>query len=157
MDNMNCNINNLGEVDVIYKYKSSLNDRPVIKSSDDALDVLFSLFHKDKIGLQEQFVVVYLNRGNKVIGSSNLFTGGISVTVVDMKIILSLGLKLMASSILIAHNHPSGNLKPSEEDKRITNKLFDASKLLEIQLLDHLIVTPDMKYFSFANEGLLKR
>lgn len=153
---MHYNLNNLGELDVIYKYKSTLNDRPVIKSSDDALDIVSSLFHKEKIGLQEQFVVIYLNRSNKVIGSSNLFTGGISATVVDMKIILSLGLKLMASSMLIAHNHPSGNLKPSEEDKRITNKLCDASKLLEIQLLDHLIVSPDLKFFSFANEGLLK-
>ena len=154
---MKNNITNLGELDVIYKYKSSLNNRPVIKNSDDALKVLSTLFHKDKIGLQEQFVVIYLNRGNKVIGSSNLFTGGVSATVVDMKIILSLGLKLMASSILIAHNHPSGNIKPSEEDKRITSKICEASKLLEIQLLDHLIIAPDLKFFSFANEGLMKK
>ena len=150
------NLSNLGEIEVSYRYDNALADRPIIKSADDAIDVIKNLYHLDRIGLQEQFVIVFLNRANKVIGSSNLFVGGLTGTVVDIKLVLAIGLKLMASSIIISHNHPSGNIKPSEEDKKITNKLCDASKLLEIQLLDHLVVTPDMKYFSFANEGLLK-
>lgn len=150
------NMSNLGEIEVSYRYDNTLADRPIIKSAEDAIDVLKNLYHLERIGLQEQFVIVFLNRANKVIGSSNLFVGGLTGTVVDIKLVLAIGLKLMASSIIISHNHPSGNIKPSEEDKKITNKLCDASKLLEIQLLDHLVVTPDMKYFSFANEGLLK-
>lgn len=150
------NMSNLGEIEVSYRYDNVLADRPIIKSAEDAIDVLKNLYHLERIGLQEQFVIVFLNRANKVIGSSNLFVGGLTGTVVDIKLVLAIGLKLMASSIIISHNHPSGNIKPSEEDKKITNKLCDASKLLEIQLLDHLVVTPDMKYFSFANEGLLK-
>jgi DNA repair protein RadC len=150
------NMSNLGEIEVSYRYDNALADRPIIKSAEDAIDVLKNLYHLERIGLQEQFVIVFLNRANKVIGSSNLFVGGLTGTVVDIKLVLAIGLKLMASSIIISHNHPSGNIKPSEEDKKITNKLCDASKLLEIQLLDHLVVTPDMKYFSFANEGLLK-
>lgn len=150
------NMSNLGEIEVSYRYDNALADRPIIKSAEDAIDVLRNLYHLERIGLQEQFVIVFLNRANKVIGSSNLFVGGLTGTVVDIKLVLAIGLKLMASSIIISHNHPSGNIKPSEEDKKITNKLCDASKLLEIQLLDHLVVTPDMKYFSFANEGLLK-
>lgn len=151
------NMSNLGEIEVSYRYDNALADRPIIKSAEDAIDVLKNLYHLERIGLQEQFVIVFLNRANKVIGSSNLFVGGLTGTVVDIKLVLAIGLKLMASSIIISHNHPSGNIKPSEEDKKITNKLCDASKLLEIQLLDHLVVTPDMKYFSFANEGLLNR
>lgn len=150
------NMSNLGEIEVSYRYDNALADRPIIKSAEDAIDVLRNLYHLERIGLQEQFVIVFLNRANKVIGSSNLFVGGLTGTVVDIKLVLAIGLKLMASSIIISHNHPSGNIKPSEEDKKITNKLCDASKLLEIQLLDHLVVTPDMKYYSFANEGLLK-
>lgn len=150
------NMSNLGEIEVSYRYDNALADRPIIKSAEDAIDVLKNLYHLERISLQEQFVIVFLNRANKVIGSSNLFVGGLTGTVVDIKLVLAIGLKLMASSFIISHNHPSGNIKPSEEDKKITNKLCDASKLLEIQLLDHLVVTPDMKYFSFANEGLLK-
>ena len=151
---MKNNITNLGEVDVVYRYTDTLNDRPEIKTAEDAIEIFKQLFNAEKLGLQEQFVAVYLNRCNKVIGTSNLFTGGVSGTVVDMKILLSVGLKLMASSILVSHNHPSGKLKPSQADLNLTKNLQQASKSLEIQILDHIIITEN-HYFSFADEGVL--
>lgn len=155
MDNMKNNITNLGEVDVIYRYKNTLNDRPEIKTAEDALGIFKQLFISEKLGLQEQFVVIYLNRCNKVIGTSNLFVGGISGTVVDMKILLSVGIKLMATSILVSHNHPSGNLQPSDADIKLTKRIMQALECLDMTLLDHLIISPEFKYLSFANEGLL--
>lgn len=152
---MKNNITNLGEVDVVYRYTDTLNDRPEIKTAEDAIVIFKQLFNAEKLGLQEQFVAVYLNRCNKVIGTSNLFTGGVSGTVVDMKILLSVGLKLMASSILVSHNHPSGNLQPSEADIKLTKKIVQALDCLDMTLLDHLIISPEFKYLSFANEGLL--
>lgn len=151
----NTNISNLGEVDVIYRYTSTLNDRPLVRTSEDALAIIKQLYILDKLGLQEQFVVVYLNRCNRVIGTSNLFTGGVAGTVVDVKILLSVGLKLMASNILVSHNHPSGNLKPSNEDIALTKKIKIALECLDMTLLDHIIINPNYEYLSFANEGLL--
>ena len=155
MDNMKNNITNLGEVDVVYRYTDTLNDRPEIKTAEDAIGIFKQLFISDKLGLQEQFVVIYLNRCNKVIGTSNLFVGGISGTVVDMKILLSVGIKLMATGILVSHNHPSGNLQPSDADIKLTKRIMQALECLDMTLLDHLIISPEFKYLSFANEGLL--
>jgi DNA repair protein RadC len=152
---MKYNITNLGEVDVIYRYTDTLNDRPVIKSADEAITIFKQLFISEKLGLQEQFVVIYLNRCNKVIGTSNLFVGGVSGTVVDLKILLSVGIKLMATGILVSHNHPSGNLQPSDADIKLTKKIVQALECLDMTLLDHLIISPEFKYLSFANEGLL--
>jgi DNA repair protein RadC len=149
------NINNLGEVDVIYKYKSSLADRPSIKNSSDAIAILKGLYNHNRIGLQEQFIVVYVNRANKVIGCTNLFSGSSTCTIVDLKIILALGLKLMATGLLISHNHPSGNLTPSEEDIKLTKKIKQALVLMDMILLDHIIVDPNFKYISFAEEGII--
>jgi DNA repair protein RadC len=149
------NMNNLGEVDVIYKYQSSLADRPSIKNSSDAISVLKELYNHNRIGLQEQFIVVYVNRANKVIGCTNLFCGGSTSTVVDLKIILALGLKLMASGVLISHNHPSGNLTASEEDIKLTKKIKQALVLMDMILLDHIIVDPNYKFISFAEEGII--
>lgn len=149
------NLNNLGELDVVYKYRSKLSDRPKILNSNDSVTVLKRLFNKDKIGMQEQFVVIYLNRSNHVIGCSNLFIGGIGSMTIETRIIVSLGLKLLASGVIISHNHPSGNLEPSKEDLNITNKIKLALELLDMKLLDHIIVTPDFRFKSFVNEGLL--
>lgn len=152
---MKNNITNLGEVDVIYRYSDTLNNRPEIKTAEDALAILKQLYNSEKLGLQEQFVVVYLNRCNKVIGTSNLFIGGVSGTIVDMKILLSVGLKLMASGILVSHNHPSGNLEPSNKDIALTKKIKIALEYMDMTLLDHIIISPAYEYLSFANEGLL--
>lgn len=149
------NMNNLGEVEVSYKYQSTLENRLVVKTPEGALVTLRHLYHKDRMGIQEQFLVIYLNRSNVVIGSCNLFTGSNSACVVDVKLILAVGLKLMANSVIISHNHPSGNLKPSSEDISLTKKIQSALDAVEMSLLDHLIVSPDFKYLAFSEEGLL--
>jgi len=124
----------------------------MIRSPNDVIDVLKQLYITDKLGLQEQMIVLYLNRQNIVIGSSNMFQGAHSAMVLDLRIILGGALKLMASNIIISHNHPSGCLKPSKEDKALTSKLTQAAALLDIVLLDHLIVTPDFRFASVNEE-----
>jgi len=130
---------------------SSEEDREVVKSSKDAYKILKSnladLPH-------EEFWVLYLNRANKVVEKRFISRGGVSGTVADFKIILKRGLELLASSIVLAHNHPSGNLTPSEEDRKLTKKFNEAVKLLDMSLLDHIIVT-ESGYFSFRDDGLL--
>jgi len=102
----------------------------------------------------EEFWLVLLNRANKVIRTQNISQGGVSGTIADPKIIFNHALNLLASGIILVHNHPSGNTKPSEADKRLTRQLVEAGKLLEIAVLDHIIFT-DNNYFSFADENLL--
>ena len=95
-----------------------------------------------------------LNRANKVLGFSKISSGGTSGTLVDVKIIFQIALKSNASSIILGHNHPSGNLKPSDADIRITRTIKEAGKMMEIPLVDHLILT-DENYYSFADEGMI--
>jgi DNA repair protein RadC len=102
----------------------------------------------------EEFWIIYLNNSNKVIQKSQLSKGGITGTLVDVRLVLKNALEVGATGIILAHNHPSGNLKPSEADKQLTNKLKVASESLDIKVLDHVIVT-EKAYFSFADENLL--
>lgn len=102
----------------------------------------------------EEFWVIYLNHSNKVITKEQISMGGIAGTVADLKIIFKKALHLLATGIILAHNHPSGNLKPSDADLRLTRKMKEAGQLLEISVLDHVIVT-DSGFFSFSDEGML--
>jgi DNA repair protein RadC len=102
----------------------------------------------------EEFWILMLNRANKVILRYNLSKGGLTGTVIDVRLIMKKALEARASSIIISHNHPSGNLQPSESDTSITKKIKEAGKVMEIPVLDHIIVT-DNGYFSFADEGLI--
>ncbi len=102
----------------------------------------------------EEFWLLLLNRANKIIKKQPISQGGVSGTVADPKLIFNHALNHLASSVILVHNHPSGNLTPSEADKRLTKQLFEAGKLLEIAVLDHIIYT-DNAYFSFADENLL--
>ena len=149
------NIANLGEVTVGYKYNSSLQNRPKITDVKVAYNIIMRMMDMDKIGLQEQIVVLYLNQANLVIGSSNAFTGGLTGSIVDIRIIVATALNLMAVAVIIAHNHPSSNLKASTQDITLTKKLKTALSYMDINLLDHLIVTPENEYLSMSNEGLL--
>jgi len=125
--------------------------REKITTSKDAADIfqplLGDLHH-------EEFWMLFLNRDNLVIGKQSVSTGGMSGTVVDPKIIFKAALDQKASSVILCHNHPSGNLKPSEQDIRLTKNLVEAGKVLEISVLDHLIVTQNGCY-SFADEGMI--
>lgn len=136
-------------------YKSGEVKRTKIASSKDAKGVFMELFNQGTIEYSEEFVMMLLNKANNTIGFMRVSTGGMSATIVDPKMIFSTALLAGATAMIVAHNHPSGNTQPSEADKRLTNKIVDAGKLLDIQVLDHLIITSD-NYFSFADEGLIK-
>lgn len=102
----------------------------------------------------EEFWAVYLNQNNRILGKSKLSSGGINQSVVDIRILFKTALEHLATGIIVAHNHPSGNLKPSPEDLKITRQIAEAGKILNIQLLDHLIIAQN-SYLSFADENLL--
>lgn len=135
-------------------YSTNQTDKVKLKQCDEVFKFILTQWDLDLIEFQEECKVILLNRANFVLGVYNLSKGGVSGTVVDIKIILSVALKCNASSIILAHNHPSGNVQPSEADNGITNKLKNACKLLEIYLLDHLIISKN-EYFSFATSGNL--
>lgn len=122
-----------------------------ITCSRDAYDLLSPLMSDE---IREQFYLLLLNNANKVISEQVLSEGGITGTVVDARLLFKQALLSNATSIVLAHNHPSGNLKPSQADIDLTRKIKDAGKLLEIKLMDHLIVA-DGGYYSFADEGML--
>lgn len=102
----------------------------------------------------EEFWILLLNRSNKVIDQHKISQGGISGTVIDVRMILKNAIEKLACSLILCHNHPSGNLKPSDSDIKITAKLKDSAQIMDIQVLDHLIIA-DNAYFSFADDGIL--
>lgn len=102
----------------------------------------------------EEFWVIYLNRQNKILGKEKISSGGISGTIADIRIIFKNALDRLSSGIILAHNHPSGSLKPSEQDIKLTRNLRDAGKIIDILVLDHIIIS-DAGFFSFADEGML--
>jgi DNA repair protein RadC len=143
------------EMEVVYLPSKLKTSNETVTSSGDAYHVLKQLFNPNTISYQEECVVIYLNHASRIIGAQKLSKGGINATVVDIRIILATALKSLATGIIIAHNHPSGKLAPSDADKKITKQLYEASKLMDIKLLDHIIIAPDMGYYSFVDEGVL--
>lgn len=131
--------------------ESEAGKRVKITCSNDSYQFLRPFFEDLKL---EEFYVIYLNRGNKIIKCECLSIGGLSGTVVDSRVIFKQAVECLASAVIVAHNHPSGQLFPSEEDVKITRKLTEIGKIMEIPVLDHLILT-DNGYFSFADSGKL--
>jgi DNA repair protein RadC len=125
--------------------------KPKISTSIDAFNLLSSKLSDLP---HEEFWILLLNRAHSVIKMQCISKGGISGTVVDARLILKPAIEHLASSIILCHNHPSGQLKPSEQDISLTKKLKESARLMEISILDHLIIG-DQKYLSFADEGLL--
>ena len=147
-------LNNVAEVQLSYKSKVPASQRPQLRCSGDAHRVLLSVWDMDTIELQESFMILLMNRANRIIGVYKLSHGGITGTVTDVRLIFIAALKSAACSIILAHNHPSGNLTPSDADKSITKMIQEAGKLLEIKVLDHIILCSD-GYYSFADEGII--
>lgn len=145
-------MNQISEIKVSYSPKVKNIDRTKISSSQQVYNLVLSDW--DEINIRETMKVLFLNRANKVIGIYELSKGGITGTVVDIRLLFAAVLKSLSCSVILIHNHPSGNLKPSEADIRITNKIKEAGKLLDIQILDHLIITED-EYFSLSDEGII--
>ncbi|MBU3714105.1 MAG: DNA repair protein, partial [Ferruginibacter sp.] len=127
----------IAEINV--SYKPNITSSPSVKSSFDAYNVIRQFYSDDTIALHEQFYVIYLNRQNKVLGVYPLSKGGITSTVADPRIVISVALKCAAVGLILVHNHPSGNLQPSDCDKEMTRKIVDTCNMLDIKVLDHLI------------------
>ncbi len=152
---MTKNIIQISEVKLTYQSKVKSSDRIKISGSLDAFNVFYDNWDHTIIEHIEEFKILLLNRANRILGLASLFKGGGSGTVIDQKIIFQFSLKANAHQIILAHNHPSGNLNPSEADKSITKKIKSGAELLNITLIDHLIISPDKCFHSFADEGEL--
>lgn len=145
--------NYLYELKLSYRRTKRRRQTGALRSSMDSFEVMKTVFDQDLIEAREEFIVLYLNRANEIIGYYKAFQGGVSSVVADTKLILSTGLKVLASGIILAHNHPSGRIIPSEQDIRLTRRVKEACKLVDMELLDHLIVTAENGFYSFADEG----
>lgn len=154
METLNQNWQIVSEIELVYRSKVKNSERPQIKSSKDVYHLLNSSWDQGRIDYFEQFKILFLNHSFKVLGLYEMSSGGITGTIVDLRMIFSAALKANATNIMIAHNHPSGNTRPSEADKHMTVKIRQAGELLDIKLLDHLIITSET-YYSFADEGAL--
>ena len=133
------------------RHFEQLEEKPVIKSSKSVFNVIQPVIGELE---HEEFWVLYLNNSNKVIVKKQLSKGGITATMVDIRLIFKKAVELTSVGIIVCHNHPSGKLKPSDSDKTLTKKIMAAGKILDIKLLDHLIIT-QKDYFSFADNGIL--
>ena len=142
----------VGEVELSYKPKfKSLHQ---VTCSEDAYKYLLPTYKEGTICYKEYFKVLFLNQANQVLGYTLISEGGITDTTVDVRVILQAALLTNSVAIILAHNHPSGNLKPSRQDMEITKQVKDAARLMRITVTDHLILT-DAGYYSFADEGQL--
>lgn len=149
---MNTKVN---EIQISYREIPAVIASNKITCSNDAYLILKESWDQNTIGLQESFRVLLLNNASQVKGIFELSRGGITGTLVDIRILLAVALKSLSTGIILAHNHPSGKVAPSKADRQITRKIQKAAKYLDIRVLDHLIVTPGEAYFSFADENLL--
>lgn len=145
----------VNEIKVSYCEKLGIIDSEPVSNSENVARLLFENWDKNTIGLKETFKVLLLNNANKVKGTYQASTGGITGTVVDLRLLFAVVLKTVSTSIILAHNHPSGTMKPSGADKDLTEKIKNAADLFDIKVLDHLIILPTGGYFSFADNGLL--
>ena len=143
---------NLPEIQI--KYKKGNIEKVKVTTSLQVSQFLRKLFNADTINYSEECILLLLNRVNTTIGFIKISSGGTCGTVIDPKIVFIAALKSGASSLIIAHNHPSGNLMPSNQDILLTKNLVQGGRVLQIPLLDHLIIT-DESYYSFADEGAL--
>ena len=141
------------EISISYDPKIPASKQPKISSSDSAHDVFRAHWTND-IKHIESFFILLLNRANHCIGIKHISTGGLSGTVADPKVIMQTALKANASSLILAHNHPSDSIKPSQNDIDLTKKLKSAGQFLDLQVLDHLILGWET-YYSFADEGII--
>ena len=125
-----------------------------IKTSKDAADLFRQIWDVDTLPICESVIAIFLNRNNNTIGWFKVSQGGLSGTVIDVRLILATALQCLASGIIMCHNHPSGNLNPSEADTKITQKLKQSAEIMDISILDHIILTEE-SYYSFTDSGIL--
>ncbi|WP_126652976.1 JAB domain-containing protein [Chryseobacterium aureum] len=140
--------------ELLVSYSAHIVSEQKISNSRETYSLIINHWNLDTIEMLEEVKILLLNRSNKVLGVYDLSKGGMSSSIIDVKIVLSIALKSLASGIIISHNHPSGNLSPSKADTDITEKLKSACNLMDITVLDHLIISKD-NYYSFADDGVL--
>ncbi|MCK0159028.1 JAB domain-containing protein [Allomuricauda sp. F6463D] len=145
----------VNEIQISYREKLSTLKSLSITNSKEVGELLFKNWDIDTIGLHETFKIVLLNQSNKVKGIYPLSHGSITGTLVDMRILFAIILKTLSVGVILAHNHPSGQLKASEPDKQLTRKIKEAALLFDVKVLDHIILAPDGRYYSFADNGIL--
>ena len=145
--------NQLAEIQVNYIPKLKASEMVAVTTSKDAIEC-FRHIWSDKMNYIEECILLLLNRSGRALGYCHLSKGGTHGTVVDAKVIFQVALKTNASSMILCHNHPSQNLKPSDSDRALTRQITEAGKFLNLPLLDHLIITQD-GFYSFADEGEL--
>ena len=140
--------------EITLKYKSGDVNRLKIKNSKSAFNVLKKLYDSDTINYCETVIVLFLNKANNTISWIKLNQGGMTGTIIDTRMLFSAALNCGATSFILSHNHPSGNVKPSESDKKITKKIKEAGIIMDIEMIDHIIVSNKV-FFSFADNGLI--
>jgi DNA repair protein RadC len=143
---------NLPQITLVLKKGETLNCQ--IAESQNAVDVFRKIWDIDTLPIYESMICIFLNKANNTIGWFKVSQGGLSGTVVDIRLILATALSCLASAIIMCHNHPSGNLNPSESDRKITMRLKAAAETMDIDVLDHIIITEDTHY-SFADSGII--
>jgi DNA repair protein RadC len=145
------------EVTASYYPEGVIKMKMKISSSSDAHRYLLSLFYAESIAHRESFMVLYLNRANMIHSYARISDGGINSTLADPRIIMQKALLTNSSGIILAHNHPSGNLRPSESDKTLTKKMKECANFFDMSLLDHIVISglDTENYFSFADNDLI--
>jgi len=147
--------NKVSEIRVTYHPKVKKEERYVITGSKIAYQLFLEIWDLGTIEYTESFYILLLNRGNQVLGFVKISSGGRAGTIVDSRTVFAPALKACATGIILAHNHPSSNTRPSKEDIELTRNLKKGGELLNVSILDHLIITPSNGYLSFADEGIL--
>lgn len=144
----------MSEIRAVYRSRTKPKERTLIRGAEDAVSYLREIWNKDTLELTEDFVMVCLNNAHQAIGWVKIASGGFDATNVDPRVVFSLALQVGAAALFFAHNHPSGLVEPSPQDKSVTARLAVAGGLLNIKILDHIILGKD-SVFSFAEHGLL--
>ena len=145
-NNINEEVYKAAEVKLTYKSKVKASERIQIKNAGEAAELLFQTWDMTTIEHIEEVKMILLNRANRVLGVASISRGGLSGSIMDTRVIMQYAIKTNASAVILAHNHPSGSLEPSEADKKITKRVRDVLELVDINLLDHLILNKDEKY-----------
>lgn len=145
------------EVKAIYSKKVKASERPQILRAEDSVKLLYSFFDAlQSIEQRETFLCMFMDRSNKVLSIAKICEGTATSCIVDIQYIMRLAILQNAQAIILCHNHPSGNMNPSDADREITKRVDKAGELLSVKLLDHIILSGEgNEFYSFANEGLI--
>jgi DNA repair protein RadC len=143
------------EIKITYSHHVPASQRLKIDSANTACRFARSLYDDDKIEHIEQAYLILMNRSCRVLGTMLLSTGSLDMTIIDRRLVFQTALKANAACFILVHNHPSGSAQPSSTDDKLTKQIRECGKLMDIDLIDHIIVTPEGNYYSYSSEGNL--